>query len=87
MVSKAQGEAHLGWSMDVIVVARLRYAFASLDLAPGLHWFLSRSCEIEHVIDILPEAMVDKVLIAAGYGIEQMREHFASLMHLRSCHR
>ena len=34
---------------------------------------------IEHVVDILPEGMVDKVLIAAGYGIEQMRSHFASL--------
>ena len=34
---------------------------------------------IEHVVSILPEEMVDKVLIAAGYGIEQMREHFASL--------
>tara|TARA_E500000081_G_scaffold139217_1_gene155250 strand:- start:813 stop:1826 length:1014 start_codon:yes stop_codon:yes gene_type:complete len=34
---------------------------------------------IEHVVSILPEEMVDKVLIAAGYGIEQMRNHFATL--------
>ena len=31
---------------------------------------------IEHVLDILPESQVDRVLIAAGYGIEQIREHF-----------
>ncbi|MEC9394126.1 MAG: sugar phosphate nucleotidyltransferase, partial [Candidatus Thermoplasmatota archaeon] len=30
---------------------------------------------IEHVLDVLPESQVDKVLIAAGYGVEQMREH------------
>ena len=34
---------------------------------------------IEHVVSILPEEMVDKVLIAAGFGIEQMRDHFAAL--------
>ena len=34
---------------------------------------------IEHVVNILPEGMVDKVLIAAGYGIEQMRTHFSGL--------
>ena len=34
---------------------------------------------IEHVVSILPEEMVDKVLIAAGYGIEQMRNHFDTL--------
>jgi len=34
---------------------------------------------IEHVVSILPEGTVDKVLIAAGYGIEQMRNHFAAL--------
>ena len=31
---------------------------------------------IEHVLDVLPESQVDKVLIAAGYGVEQMRKHF-----------
>ena len=34
---------------------------------------------IEHVVSILSEEMVDKVLIAAGFGIEQMRDHFAAL--------
>ena len=34
---------------------------------------------IEHVLDILPESQVDKVLIAAGYGVEQMREHFEEI--------
>ena len=31
---------------------------------------------IEHVLDVLPNSQVDRVLIAAGYGVEQMREHF-----------
>ena len=31
---------------------------------------------IEHVVNVLPEEQVDRVLIAAGYGIEKMREHF-----------
>ena len=67
------GRHRIGW--------RLRYAFASLDLAcpvKPLIPILDRTM-IEHVVSILPEAMVDKVLIATGYGIEQMREHFASL--------
>ena len=34
---------------------------------------------IEHVLDVLPESQVDKVLIAAGYGVEQMREHFEGI--------
>ena len=34
---------------------------------------------IEHVVDVLPESLVTRVLIAAGYGIEQMREHFAEM--------
>ena len=34
---------------------------------------------IEHVVSILPEEMVDRVLIAAGFGIDQMRVHFANL--------
>tara|TARA_B100000287_G_scaffold1970_1_gene1941 strand:+ start:210 stop:1172 length:963 start_codon:yes stop_codon:yes gene_type:complete len=33
---------------------------------------------IEHVVDVLPESLVDRVLIAAGYGIEKMRSHFAN---------
>ena len=32
---------------------------------------------IEHVVSVLPEYLVDRVLIAAGYGIEKMREHFS----------
>jgi mannose-1-phosphate guanylyltransferase len=34
---------------------------------------------VEHVLDVLPESQVDKVLIAAGYGVEQMREHFEGI--------
>ena len=34
---------------------------------------------IEHVVDVLPESKVDRVLIAAGYGIEKMREHFEGI--------
>ena len=34
---------------------------------------------IEHVLDVLPESQVDKVLIAAGYGVEQIREHFEGI--------
>ncbi len=34
---------------------------------------------IEHVVDVLPVEGVDRVLIAAGYGIEKMRGHFESL--------
>tara|TARA_B100000959_G_scaffold246504_1_gene272045 strand:- start:1019 stop:1987 length:969 start_codon:yes stop_codon:yes gene_type:complete len=34
---------------------------------------------IEHVVSVLPERLVDRVIIAAGYGIQKMREHFASL--------
>ena len=67
--------------MDVIVLAggfgtRLRpwTLHAPKPLIP----ILDRTM-IEHVVDILPEGMVDKVLIAAGYGIEQMRDHFAAL--------
>ena len=67
--------------MDVIVLAggfgtRLRpwTLHAPKPLIP----ILDRTM-IEHVVDILPEGMVDKVLIAAGYGIKQMRSHFSSL--------
>ena len=67
--------------MDVIVLAggfgtRLRpwTLHAPKPLIP----ILDRTM-IEHVVDILPEGMVDKVLIAAGYGIEQMRTHFSNL--------
>ncbi len=67
--------------MDVIVLAggfgtRLRPW--TLHVPKPLIPILDRTM-IEHVVSILPEDMVDKVLIAAGYGIEQMREHFASL--------
>ena len=67
--------------MDVIVLAggfgtRLRpwTLHAPKPLIP----ILDRTM-IEHVVSILPEGTVDKVLIAAGYGIEQMRNHFAAL--------
>ncbi|HJM41405.1 MAG TPA: NDP-sugar synthase [Candidatus Thalassarchaeaceae archaeon] len=67
--------------MDVIVLAggfgtRLRpwTLHAPKPLIP----ILDRTM-IEHVVSIFPEGTVDKVLIAAGYGIEQMRNHFAAL--------
>lgn len=34
---------------------------------------------IEHVLDVLPESEVNKVLIAAGYGIDQMRDYFSRI--------
>ncbi len=34
---------------------------------------------IEHVVGILPESQVERVLIAAGYGVQKMREHFTSV--------
>ena len=64
--------------MDVVVLAggfgtRLR---PWTDSTPKpLLPILDRSM-IEHVVDVLPEALVDRVLIAAGYGVEKMREHF-----------
>ena len=34
---------------------------------------------IEHSIRIVPRSLVNRVIIAAGYGAEQMRSHFANL--------
>ncbi len=34
---------------------------------------------IEHVVAVLPESLVDRVLIAAGFGIGRMREYFSTL--------
>ena len=34
---------------------------------------------IEHSIRIVPRSLVDRVIIAAGYGAEQMRSHFANI--------
>ncbi|MEC9091008.1 MAG: nucleotidyltransferase family protein, partial [Candidatus Thermoplasmatota archaeon] len=67
--------------MDVVVLAggfgtRLRPW--TLQMPKPLIPILDRTM-IEHVVSILPKEMVDKVLIAAGYGIEQMRDHFATL--------
>ena len=66
--------------MDVIVLAggfgtRLRPWTESVPkpLLP----ILDKSM-IEHVVDVLPESLVDRVLIAAGYGVEKMRSHFAN---------
>ena len=64
--------------MDVIVLAggfgtRLRPWTESIPkpLLP----ILDKSM-IEHVLDVLPKSQVNRVLIAAGYGVEQIREHF-----------
>ena len=68
-----------GTVMDVVVLAggfgtRLRPWTESIPkpLLP----ILDKSM-IEHVLDVLPESQVDRVLIASGYGIEEMRSHFA----------
>ena len=34
---------------------------------------------MEHSIRIVPRSLVNRVIIAAGYGVEQMRSHFANL--------
>ena len=34
---------------------------------------------MEHSIRILPRSLVDRVVIAAGYGAEQMKSHFSNL--------
>ncbi|MBS65149.1 MAG: hypothetical protein CMA93_02320 [Euryarchaeota archaeon] len=74
----AQTQPHARPTMDVIVLAggfgtRLRPWTESIPkpLLPILDKPM-----IEHVLDILPKSQVNRVLIAAGYGIEQIREHF-----------
>ena len=67
--------------MDVIVLAggfgtRLRPWTESIP--KPLLSILDKSM-IEHVVEVLPESQVDRVLIAAGYGIEKMRTHFANI--------
>lgn len=71
----------LAGSMDVIVLAggfgtRLR-PWTEIMPKPLLP-ILDKSM-IEHVVDVLPQSKVDRVLIAAGYGVEKMRSHFESL--------
>ena len=68
-------------TMDVVVLAggfgtRLRPWTNSIPkpLLP----ILDKSM-IEHVLNVLPESEVDKVLIAAGYGVEQMRDYFSNI--------
>ncbi len=34
---------------------------------------------IEHVVEILPKNMIERLVIAAGYGIEKMRRHFSTI--------
>ena len=67
--------------MDVVVLAggfgtRLRPW--TLHMPKPLVPILDRAM-IQHVVDVLPEHLVDRVLIAAGYGIEKMRSHFSFL--------
>ena len=67
--------------MDVVVLAggfgtRLRPW--TLHMPKPLVPILDRAM-IQHVVDVLPEDLVDRVLIAAGYGVEKMREHFSLL--------
>jgi len=73
--------SYAGSLMDVIVLAggfgtRLRPWTESIPkpLLP----ILDKSM-IEHVVDVLPESQVERVLIAAGYGVEKMRDHFDNL--------
>ncbi len=68
-------------TMDVVVLAggfgtRLRPWTNSIPkpLLPILDQSM-----IEHVLNVLPESEVDKVLIAAGYGIDQMRDYFSNI--------
>ena len=70
-----------GMAMDVIVLAggfgtRLRPWTEKIPkpLLPILDKTM-----IEHVVDVLPESQVDRLLIAAGYGIERMRDHFENV--------
>ena len=72
---------HAGHTMDVIVLAggfgtRLRPWTEKIPkpLLP----ILDRTM-IEHVVSVLPEKLVDKVIIAAGYGIQKMRDHFSKI--------
>ena len=65
--------------MDVIVLAggfgtRLRPWTESIPkpLLPILDKTM-----IEHVVGIIPESQVNRILIAAGYGVEKMRDHFS----------
>ena len=67
--------------MDVVVLAggfgtRLRPW--TLHMPKPLVPILDRAM-IQHVVDVLPEDLVDRVLIAAGYGVEKMRAHFSLL--------
>ena len=67
--------------MDVVVLAggfgtRLRPW--TLHMPKPLVPILDRAM-IQHVVDVLPEDLVDRVLIAAGYGVEKMRVHFSLL--------
>ena len=77
-------------TMDVIVLAggfgtRLRPWTESIPkpLLPILDKTM-----IEHVVGIIPESQVNRILIAAGYGVEKMRDHFSkvslplSLIHI-----
>ena len=34
---------------------------------------------IEHVVGIIPESQVDRILIASGYGVDKMRDHFSKV--------
>ena len=67
--------------MDVVVLAggfgtRLR-PWTQSTPKPLLP-ILDRSM-IERVVDVLPKSLVDRVMIAAGYGIEQMREQIQNV--------
>ena len=37
---------------------------------------------LERVVEALDDELVDEVLVAAGYGIEQMREHFSNVENI-----
>ena len=74
-------ECGFGRAMDVIVLAGgfgTRLLPWTANTPKPLIPILDRTM-IEHVVSILPGEMVDKLLIAAGFGIEQMRDHFAGL--------
>ena len=70
-----------GMAMDVIVLAGVlgpRLRPWTEKIPKPLLPILDKTM-IEHVVDVLPESRVDRLLIAAGYGIEKMRDHFQNV--------